>query len=370
MQVNANSTHHNNSFKNLVCSSVFIIYNLKMSSHCFKCDKECVPKDDKSELFGFPCDICHKTICKNCSGIRTSEIRVLIMKERCLRHFCPECAECFSILPEMKKRLTDLEGELSHLKKSVTSNLDFQTNPTKGQPCNDLYDNKLDEVLSNITQQLEKQSEAISNKLIITVDAIKDANKELVTFLTMPSTKKNISNIQFSEDIPAGLTLPNTHTISCSTLKVCQTNQPTSGALTSSDISGKTGRLTDSSRSTEYNRSNPLKGTCSKPSIISAAQERQWVYVGNLSSDCTIEMIGSHLKSNHVEVLSCEKLTSKQEHVASFKVGIPTHVQNKIFNSEIWPIGVLVKPFVFPAANKGNYGIRNFRGRPRQQRQK
>lgn len=77
---------------------------------CYKCHNECVFKETKTDLFGYPCDICKKIICKNCCGISASEIRVICMVSRIMPFVCQSCRDNLFNLPNIVKRIDDLEA--------------------------------------------------------------------------------------------------------------------------------------------------------------------------------------------------------------------------------------------------------------------
>lgn len=77
---------------------------------CHKCQNECVFRDTKNELFGYPCDICKKIVCKNCCNISASEIRVVLMVSRIMPFVCQSCRDNLFNLPNIVKRIDDLEA--------------------------------------------------------------------------------------------------------------------------------------------------------------------------------------------------------------------------------------------------------------------
>lgn len=52
--------------------------------HCDACE-------EKTELFR--CDLCRKGLCRQCGGYNASEIKVLELKKRVLKFFCPQCLQ-------------------------------------------------------------------------------------------------------------------------------------------------------------------------------------------------------------------------------------------------------------------------------------
>ncbi|CAG9762942.1 unnamed protein product [Ceutorhynchus assimilis] len=63
------------------------------SLKCETCSKSCIfksrPKED--EIFGSPCDLCQRPICKLCAEITTTEAHAVSLARRSLLFFCPDC---------------------------------------------------------------------------------------------------------------------------------------------------------------------------------------------------------------------------------------------------------------------------------------
>ncbi|KAG5871201.1 hypothetical protein JTB14_019297 [Gonioctena quinquepunctata] len=79
---------------------------------CFLCRGSCIFKESKTETFGYPCDLCKRVICKNCSNISATEIRVVQMTARIMPFFCTDCRENILKLPDLVKRVSDMEVEI------------------------------------------------------------------------------------------------------------------------------------------------------------------------------------------------------------------------------------------------------------------
>lgn len=90
-------------------------------SSCFGCKK------DFSILSGsgvkkFPCDGCRKDICTICSGISPTEAKCMELKnQRILRFYCKVCQESLLQIPVLIKTVTELQLEISNLKKTMQS---------------------------------------------------------------------------------------------------------------------------------------------------------------------------------------------------------------------------------------------------------
>lgn len=63
-----------------------------MSGKCIKCKLTCVFKEDKHNLFGFPCDICSRMFGQNCIGSQAGSDSKPIenISLSVSRYLCPE----------------------------------------------------------------------------------------------------------------------------------------------------------------------------------------------------------------------------------------------------------------------------------------
>lgn len=333
---------------------------MSMCARCSKCNLECAPKDEKDKLFGLPCDICRQVLCRDCSGVRSSEIRVLILKERTLRFFCSSCLECFYMIPLLHKKVSDLEAKFDVLSLGNStgcerpSDRQMQVNDSNvteehsktddaGDGVLEVAPSVIPEILTDtITLELKNQAENIAEKLEGVVKAIIKSNTELVQLMTSPTVTKNVKDsIQRQSND-----------------KEKTTEKRNSGKA---NAHGHTDNVYLTTK-----RNSIIKGTNNNHMSLSAATERKWMYVGNLSPDCTVDKVKSHLESNGITILSCDSLASKFSHMASFKISIAPNLQDKLMNGDLWPVGVTVKPFI-SYANKGrSFGGATFRKKPPQ----
>lgn len=91
-----------------------------MSGSCSKCNTKCTFREgNKSELFGFPCDMCRHIWCKNCSNISSTEIRALVLSSRVLPFFCRECIAALKDVPLLKAQMLELQSEIKELKEGI-----------------------------------------------------------------------------------------------------------------------------------------------------------------------------------------------------------------------------------------------------------
>lgn len=339
------------------------------SSRCYKCKSECVFKEDKQRTFGFPCDMCCLVICQNCNKTQAQEIRVVPSQTRTLVFLCPDCLINVKNLPNTLKEVKALTNKLNQLKlqfENMESSLNQQDTHRRLQRLEEQLielknskdpNNKISELdaevpasysaitTSLIEEQFTKQQDQMAIKLDSVVNAIKESNVELVKFITNLSPTFSHSSKEKAHGVPQIKTTAPVVSVS---------------SFDANNAKALTKGLSD--HGNRQSRTSVIKGTNEKQLPISAAEHRKWIYVGNLRADCSEEMVKSHLTTNNVVVLSCDKLPSKQDHIASFKVSVPADSENLLLNAELWPAGVTIKPFMFPGTRRRTqYRNPNFR---------
>lgn len=344
-------------------------------AECFKCNGICTQKEDKNALFGFPCDLCQRVVCKNCTGLMASEIRVVPSQSRTLFYICPDCKNSFTEIPKLAKRITSLESEVKTWKQKFSNEkklwetevgkikasfekemLQCTSNGPSSHVAvvtNTDADNQgglRDLFRDELKNGLKTQTDLIASQLYNVVDCIKDANKDLVRFLTEKNALISHSAPSVTPPVDPGLAV-----------------RAISEALSIGNVN--TTMTKNNKQSEEHNSivnrtQNIIRGTNKNNTILTAAPKQSWFYVGNLDVQSTVEQLIDHLKVNSIPVLTCEKLSSRNRHAvaASFKVSIEPELKTAILNSDIWPENVSIKPFIFP---NGGQSLQSHRGHGR-----
>lgn len=84
---------------------------------CLECKKP-IEKDDKdTELL--ECDCCQQIMHKQCGGLSTSEIRVIVLQRRSLNFFCSACKTLMIKLPYMINMIERLQKNMDELKENI-----------------------------------------------------------------------------------------------------------------------------------------------------------------------------------------------------------------------------------------------------------
>lgn len=318
-----------------------------MSEVCSKCDTPCFFKDvtkskEIKDLFGGPCDMCRLTFCRNCSGVSSSEIRVLTAQIRVVTYYCPECIQIIhasvKTLPTMKKQISSIEKKLSVLERSHKDPADTAPvlNDVAGRPVDDqLSKGDFVALTTNLKTILDSQTELIGSQLNKVVINIKDANKELVRFLTQESENAT----------------PNQHKIGTT-----QVSEAINRAVmaNNSNETQKTSKLLGAEQS--------IKGSNKGNLGLTAAVKQSWFHVGNLNGNTTADQLRAHLESNNIPTQVTEKLQSRNELIASFKLSVDPAYVSSILRPDLWPEDTTVKPFVFlnKSRSSGSFNKRNF----------
>lgn len=367
---------------------------------CYKCDRACVSKDDKSSLFGYPCDLCCKTICAECAGIAPSEIRVLVLKSRALFHICPDCNNTviknimdqsikvenlekefkklkdsqFNHNLEHKKKIKALEDNIKTLATS-TANVDDLANKVKvienQVKCNKVLDcnpevmlenafsTTIDKHFKDMTLAMEKMSTSITEENSKLMKCLVDSNKKKIN---ENASTKNTGTALGTAGTSTGRPVSNSQVANAVTLAEMQMNLNNCINL-ESDKESETRLFSD-----PKNRGKQvIKGTNKNITELSAAEDCRSIYIGNLNPDSTEDQLKQYLRSNNINVISCSKLTSRSHPSASFKVTVSQNLESLLYDSMLWPEKVTVKPFVFQKSGRpydNSRGFQNFRRRP------
>ncbi|CAG9765426.1 unnamed protein product [Ceutorhynchus assimilis] len=329
------------------------------SNKCFKCFNECVFKEDKEkkDLFGFPCDMCCRTICADCNKMMAQEIRVIPSTSRSLIHLCPDCIIELKQLPSMLKKIPaleqavvdleskvknleqqnqqpDLDKEINEIKEKMSN---YEKNQQKSEKsCNqNLNLNNQSQIIDNeslcktIKNELKSQSELLASQLQTVVSNIRDANKDLVRFLTEKSPDENWKRNTFVNNQINLDTVRNATANATEKIMAHNSNHKSSKNLAKQKLDSR-GECASSSK-------QGIKGAKKNSSGLTAATKQSWFYVGNLGAGTSMEQLKEHLTSHNIHVLTIDKLPTKNQHVASFKISVDPKYEPDQLDAEIWP---------------------------------
>lgn len=170
-----------------------------MASICNTCKTTCVfksrPKDD--ELFGASCDSCDKFLCKNCTGITTTEAHAVALSQRHILFYCTDCRHSLEDLPKLRKLYSHYEKAKSDLKlkdakiTKLQTALDAKTAELETRK-NKLHDDNISKD-NHITQIARFKDEVAELNTLLS--ELHKKNNELETYLT-----KIKSDLEHSEE--------------------------------------------------------------------------------------------------------------------------------------------------------------------------
>ena len=110
------------------------------------------------------------------------------------------------------------------------------------------------------------------------------------------------------------------------------------------------------------NRNNHNKPTI-KPVIgdsktgvpFDGVEKKSVICISRLQRDTTAEKITNFLKSKDISVLSCHAYPDKFDRYTFMRVCLPQSQVHKVYISSMWPLGVVIRPWVFrPGAKSTN----------------
>lgn len=256
---------------------------------CWDCKKPV--SDDSDGVGAVKCDICKNEYCSSCFLLSASEIKCLSLKKRSLLICCIHCKlAVFSSLLNMQ-RVHHLQKENALLQSTVKDK--------------DIIICDKEKIIALLDNDTAKTSAPSNRK--------------------QTSRCPNISQPTLSPELISNA------------IKQAQESTVLDG-----HTNGEKGGLRSADKHNRSNLPNVIKGTNTSIAGLSAAVECKWFHAGNLGVDTSDEAVTNHLRSNLVNVISCEKLSSRNTAASSFKIAIQSNDSEKITNPDIWPTGVTV----------------------------
>lgn len=359
-------------------------------------------KEEKGQLFGFPCDMCTNVICAECAGTAASEVRVLLLRSRSLFHFCPGCRgtiiknvlemtnkinklekEFEKVKENQKldvicKKIKDIEGEVNRLKKPRNDEcvlelrdklnviekhiIDIPANnrdsmkileATLIRSLSKTVDGHMDRVMTGLDRVTKCVSEGHSDVGRCPTRAAPDVCTSPKETNLDKGKNKNKNKIITPQNVAQAVVEAKTH-------------EALNKYINLASEGSNTGQLFKPSQG---QNAKPVRGTNKNSSIISAAMECKEFYVGNLSTESTVEKLKAYLLDNKIPVMSCNPIVNNGRVTAptwlAYRISVSPHLENSILDSNLWPENVIVKPFTHHGAHQHNNGFRNFRRQPR-----
>nr|CAI5835954.1 unnamed protein product [Callosobruchus analis] len=99
----------------------------------------------------FHCDSCDGLVHHDCSGLSTSELKVMTLRSRrILKYYCDECQLGLKLIPKLSKKLEQLTAEVEKLKASIAT-----------PPENSTMQQDFEEVLNEIEERNSRRQNII-----------------------------------------------------------------------------------------------------------------------------------------------------------------------------------------------------------------
>lgn len=161
-----------------------------MSGICSKCNENCIFKESKNDLFGFPCDTCKRVLCRTCAEFSATEVRTLVQVKRVLPYFCEDCLVIVKQMPLLKTKITELQSDVEALKEQDT---------TRNQSYADVLKTQLTELQRDVKvlkEQDKTRNQSYADVLKMTNDTIElkgglDKLEEKVEKINQTESKSN-----------------------------------------------------------------------------------------------------------------------------------------------------------------------------------
>lgn len=87
-----------------------------------------------------------------------------------------------------------------------------------------------------------------------------------------------------------------------------------------------------------------VRGT-KENTILTAVENRKWIFVSNLIKTTTESDVRDYLSGNNIDTMGCYKLTLKNSEIAAFKVAILSENYEQLFSADLWPVNTIIRPF-------------------------
>lgn len=287
---------------------------------CSKCNIE-ISKDDLNKKIR--CDKCKAQYCHPCSGVNSTEIRVLqLAGSRKLKFICDMCEN----QPEIQNSIFDsiIEDKI----KSVTESLQKH----------------LDDLVQTIRMEFVNSSDALKAEVVM----LRESNIEMINLLTnkpkivsescqdpIPNKNKNVSSI-------ATTSSNSLEKNSSATLE----NNSRSTTRYFNVIKDKTPNINNGVKIPRAPREEYVGTDLSAG--FSGVERMKHLHLNNVSPGVTEDQVGNYLMKKHglgKRDFSIKILTSN-ENYCSFKIGVRQSSFDSLLCPDAWPAKATVREFL------------------------
>ena len=380
---------------------------------CSKCKNTLNEKEVKYRIV---CDFCKGVNCLSCSKFTISEAQVTQMKQRVMLYACSDCIDSVKITDSpsaisttevnayikravegysdkiLKRLSVDFSQLINKVSNTITAGLG-EVAEKQSKALADTEGLRSDiMVISVKADSLESNVSSLGNSCRDILKCVSDASLG-INSLDGPlsgcglhgsrldkleninqSLLQRIANLEeelsafkkFLEPLdpdPTPVTLESLMPQPIPKRPAVQAgdNLKNASYLQSSQRSSGSSRTLQQNHSTEPNHSREplIIGTGSQVGRLSAAERRQWLYLGRCSPSTTEQHIMDYMDEQlGIKDVKCFPL-DKNEDVASFKIGVKESLLKGLLESNLWPAGTAIKEF-HQRRGQGNRRPANF----------
>ena len=102
-------------------------------------------------------------------------------------------------------------------------------------------------------------------------------------------------------------------------------------------------------------RRNIIRGKANSDPVKGGQEPTRQVFIYRVNTDTETEDLKTHIQEKGFDVISLNCISNEASKFKSFKLEVPMHQFQELFNEELWPKGICVRKFYRPQAqnNKG-----------------
>lgn len=348
-----------------------------MAGNCSKC-MEVLPQDAKNRCC---CDGCNNLLCKKCSQLSATEIKVTELSQRRMIFFCSECKANYQEFLQMKTYLkTEMDKQVSLIRSEFS--LFFEELGNKLSVIERQNELQVNRIYKNINENYSQHQNAIK-ALSTSINKHEINKKSPENLLCAPETYSNAVRNK-SNGLNKEKNIPNHKNNSQKVFLPQEKNYNHFQALSKTQekvmdeiinledacdpISNPTSpRLPSRNDGFLPFRRNRKSGKVGTADIVSSvndtfegsanSQKKLWIFIKKVKDNATSEKIKDYLSltlKTDAENISVKKVDTYYQTKDNncFLIGVNSVYKNVIYNDSFWPKGVMYQRFDFIRGEK------------------
>lgn len=286
------------------------------SSVCVKCENKL---DNRGEKLIKCSGHCKNFLHQMCSAFKPSELKFFEQHTKNIRWFCDSCVNSHS-----DPTVRDLHAIVIEMYKKVEKLLELASEQTKKIDCQAVLINNM-----QAKQQLQPSSarEEPVNKPITRSKTTTDVS-------TNPRSEIKLSSISNKKPDKQKHNTPSK-----------DEQKPVEKPRTDSTLKSAEKLKQETSTDSKYTHETKTIRGCRNNTSLKAAENRKWVFLSQFTNTTTVDDIKGYLMENHINIINCYKLLTKSPDIAAFKMAVDNDTYEKMFDADLWPLNVIVRPF-------------------------